>query len=133
MKRSEFKKQFFTIHTWLLKNDPSLLDKAFPRKRRYLSNKDLQDIASKYSTKTEFLKSEYSATICARRRGVFDKICSHMKNINGVKKKVKNMSTGKIFNSAAEAARSINRSVAQVSQAIRRDQLCAGIKWSYVK
>jgi len=48
-----------------------------PRKQKY-SNDDLRKIALKYKTRSEFSDNESGPSSQARRRGIFDEICSHM-------------------------------------------------------
>lgn len=110
----------------------NLLDKAYPRKRikkNSITDEQFKKIATKYKSRSEFFKKDKNIYTIARRRKILNYICSHMKIINGVAKKVKNLTTGKIFRSLAEAARSIGKPNAAVSQAIIRGNNCGGFKF----
>ena len=45
---------------------------------------------------------------------------------------MRNLDTGEVFPSAAEAAESVGRGPQSVMQACRRKAKCAGVRWEYI-
>lgn len=76
--KTEFHKKHYRLYVhckkigWL-----SELDKILPRKKKW-TLKTLKEEASKYSTRSEFMKSNISAYNVALKSGHYDEIVSHM-------------------------------------------------------
>ena len=77
--RNELQKLDGYLYKVMLKN--GWLEEAFPcknTKRPSYSEGQLQELASKFTTRNSFKFGEYNAYHCALRRGLLDRICSHM-------------------------------------------------------
>lgn len=125
-----------TLSTWYTSDIDSYVASKrmgwFAACTRHMAIKDFYSLAKqeslKCSTRGEWATIYESTYMWARRRGLLDKFCTHMKKQNsGIKRPVLDISTGELFTSIKAASNAAN--VGPVSM---RDRLKSGDnRWAY--
>lgn len=79
MNRQQFAKKFPGVYLKLLKKNPDLLNKHFPRKRNIITEFDIIKTAKYYTSRGDFQKNSQSFYRAAKRLNLLDKLFPNMK------------------------------------------------------
>lgn len=130
--RSKFAQENRAAYASLMKYNRSLLDEVFPRESIRWNYEKVIDEAKKFSTKREWAACSPKSYGAAQRHGWLNDHCLHFPNDRiCVARKVINIDTGEIFDSAQLASLFYTQSKSSVSNAIRRNARCGGFHWAY--
>lgn len=99
-------------------------------KHRFWGFLDCVNDARNYNTRNDW-KSNSSGYRAALRKGWLEACCEHMKSPVTSKKRVKNLDTGEIFESARQASLKMGLSHNAVNRAIKKGAMAGGCYWIY--
>lgn len=116
------------VYKWLMKNNPTLLDKRLPNTRIKWNLEICKINALKYKTRKEWETQSVSAYTIAHKNGWLEECCAHMEKSKTAKRKVKNLDTGEIFESITAAG---SGNAAGIRRAIKDNIKCGGYRWAY--
>lgn len=115
------------VYQWLIRNNISLLNKILPLSNTKWTLEACKTIALKYKTRTNWSDNDRNSYRFALKKGWLKECCSHMK-----KKKIKNLDTDEIFNTAVEAELMYKLYRGAIGSVISDKQKTAGgYRWAY--